>query len=324
MTVYAASSVRSVRSAQQQGVAVIMVLLVLAIVAVTTAALVKRHQFNQAMASQVIHLGQAKAHIQGAEHWVQLMLQQDRQDNNIDHLGEAWAQVTPPLPVEQGFLVGQVEDLQGKFNLNSVVSGNQVQGTSVALFERLLKQHELDPQLSGYLTDWIDTNVETPQGTLEDAYYLALPVPYRSANQALLDVTELALVRGFDASTVTTLKPYITALPLASKININTASAGVLMAMSETISQTKAQQLVTRRRLNYWDNVGAFVDAAVGAKSANNQAQWQSLANLTTLSSAYFGLKIGAQFGVAKTHLESTLYRSDNGTVTVVSRMYTP
>ena len=82
--------------AYQSGVAVIMVLLVLAIVAVTTAALVKRHQFNQAMASQVIHLGQAKSHIQGAEHWVQLMLQQDRQDNNIDHQGEAWAQAVPP------------------------------------------------------------------------------------------------------------------------------------------------------------------------------------------------------------------------------------
>ena len=59
------------RPASQQGVAVIMVLLVLAIVAVTTAALVKRHQFNQAMASQVMHLGQAKAHIQGAEHWAE-------------------------------------------------------------------------------------------------------------------------------------------------------------------------------------------------------------------------------------------------------------
>ena len=310
--------------AYQSGVAVIMVLLVLAIVAVTTAALVKRHQFNQAMASQVIHLGQAKAHIQGAEHWVQLMLQQDRQDNNIDHQGEAWAQAVPPLPVEQGYLVGQVVDLQGKFNLNSVVLGNQVQAGPKALFERLLQQHELNPQLSGYLADWIDANVETPQGTLEDAYYLGLPRPYRSANQALLDISELALVRGFDARTVATLKPYITALPLASKINVNSANEGVLMAMSEAISQTQAQQLVTRRRLNYWASVSAFVDAALGEKSVNNQIQWQALANLTTVSSAYFGLKVGAQFGVAKTHLESTLHRSDNGTITVVSRIYTP
>ena len=312
------------RLTHEKGVAVIMVLLVLAIVAVTTAALVKRHQFNQAMASQVIHLGQAKAHIQGAEHWAQHLLQQDRQDNNIDHLGEAWAQVALPMPVEQGFVSGWMVDLQGKFNLNSLVNGNQVHEPSVAVFERLLKQHQLDPQLSVYLADWIDTNVETEQGTLEDAYYLALPVPYRSANQALLDSSELGLVRGFDATTVGLLKPYITALPFTSQINVNSANVGIVEAMSESITQTKAQQLVTRRKLNYWRNVGAFVDAALGPKSANNQAQWESLAKIATLSSGYFGLHIGAQFGVGKTHLESTLHRSDNGTVTVVSRIYTP
>jgi len=305
--------------AREQGVAVIMVMLVLAIVAVTTAALVKRHQFNQAMASQVIHLGQAKAHIQGAEHWAHLLLKQDRKDNNIDHLGEPWAQMALPMPVEQGFVSGQITDLKGKFNLNSVVNKS-----SVAVFKRLLEQHQLNPQLSVYLTDWVDANAETQQGTLEDAYYLSLPVPYRSANQALLDISELGLVRGFDATSVRLLKPYITALPLTSKINVNSANEAVLIAMSEAISPTKAQQLVTRRKLNYWRNVGAFVDAALGAKSASNQTQWQNLAEITTVSSNYFRLKIGAQFGVAKTRLESTVHRSDNGTVTVISRMYTP
>jgi len=304
---------------REQGVAVIMVLLVLAIVAVTTAALVKRHQFNQAMTSQLIHLGQAKAHIQGAEHWAHLLLKQDRQDNTIDHLGEAWTQMALPMPVEQGFVSGQMVALEGKFNLNSVVNG-----PSAAAFERLLEQHQLNPQLSGYLTDWIDENIETQQGTLEDAYYLALPVPYRSANQALVDPSELGLVRGFDATTISLLKPYITALPLTSKININSANEDLLMAMSGSITQTKAQQLVIQRKLNYWSNVSTFVDAAVGQKSANNQVQWDDLAQIATVSSDYFGLEINAQFGVAKTRLESTLHRSDNGTVTVVSRIYTP
>ena len=305
--------------ARQQGVAIIMVMLVLAIVAVTTAALVKRHQFNQAMASQVIHLGQAKAHIQGAEHWAHLVLKQDRQDNSIDHLGEAWAQITLPVPVEQGFVSGRMVDLKGKFNLNSVVSG-----PSAAVFERLLEQRQLSPKLSGYLVDWIDENVETQQGTLEDAYYLALPVPYRSANQALVDPSELGLVRGFDAITVNLLKPYITALPFTSKININSANEGLLMAMSGSITQIKAQQLVTQRKLNYWRNVSTFVNAALGQKSSENQVQWDILAQIATVSSDYFGLEISAQFGVAKTRLESTLHRSDNGTVTVVSRIYTP
>ncbi len=314
----------SYRAGGQQGVAVIMVLLVLAIVAVTTAALVKRHQFNQAMTSHVIHLGQAKAHIQGAEHFAAQLLQQDRQDNNIDHLDETWAQVSSPMPVEQGFLSGRMNDLQGKFNINSVMLGNQVHSPSMGVFERLLSQHELDPQLSRYLADWLDVNVETQQGTLEDAYYLALPVGYRSTNQGLVDISELALVRGFDAATLGLLKPYITALPLNSKINVNSAGPGLLIAMSATITNSQAQQLVTRRKLNYWANVSQFVEAVLGPKSINNQAQWQNLSALASVSSDYFGLKISAQFGVAKTQLESILHRSDTGTISVVARIYTP
>ena len=94
-------------------------------------------------------------------------------------------------------------------------------------------------------------------------------VPYRSANQSLLDLSELALVRGFDANTRALLKPFITALPLVAKINVNSANEGVLMAMSDTISRTKAQQLFTRRKLNYWPSVATFVDAVVGQKSVD-------------------------------------------------------
>lgn len=309
---------------RQQGVAVIMVMLVLAIVAVTTAALVKRHQFNQAMASHVIHLGQAKAHIQGAEHWAYLILKQDRQNNSIDHLGEIWAQLALPIPVEQGFLSGQMVDLQGKFNLNSLVDGNTVHAPSVAIFKRLLQQNELDPQLSDYLTDWIDSNVDTRQGTLEDAYYLALPLPYRSANQGLVDLSELALVRGFDADTISLLKPYITSLPFTSKININNASEALLMAMSDAISPAKAEELATRDRLDYWRDVSQFVDAAIGQETTDNKTQWDSLAQKAKVSSDYFSLDIKAQFGVAKTRLKSILHRSDDGTMSVISRIYTP
>jgi|TARA_B110000967_G_scaffold10938_1_gene10723 general secretion pathway protein K len=315
----------SYHKAREQGVAVIMVMLVLAIVAVTTAALVKRHQFNQAMATQVIHLGQAKAHIQGAELWAYQLLKQDKQDNNVDHMAEAWAQITPPLPVAQGFLHGQIEDLQGKFNLNSLVAENNIHQPSMALFERLLKQHNLDPQLAWHLVDWIDPNVEThQQGTLEDAYYLALPVPYRSANQALLDVSELGLVRGFNAATVAILKPYVAALPYGSEININSANEGLLMAMSSAINRSKAQQLITRRKLNYWSNSRDFVDAAVGPKSSSNQNQWTSLMQISTVSSHFFSLNVNALFGEINTRLESTLQRSDNGTVTTLTRIYTP
>lgn len=309
---------------KQQGVAVIMVLLVLAIVAVTTSALVKRHQFNQAMTSQVIHLGQAKAHIQGGELWAHAILKQDRNDNNIDHLGETWAQIALPMPVEQGFISGRIIDLQGKFNLNSVVKGNNPQQNTVAIFERLLENLGLEKGLSANLIDWIDADLETAKGTLEDAYYLGLETPYRSANQALRDVSELALVQGFDVNIVETLKPYVAATAYTSTINVNTAPAIILEALSPIISATKAQELATLRQLDHFSSVKDFVDIALGPKTQANATQWDLLASHSNISSQHFEINISAQFGVAKTRLESRVYRSDNGVISVASRIYTP
>jgi len=310
---------------KERGVAVIMVLLVLAIVAVTTAALMKRYQYAQAMASQVIHLGQTKAHIQGAEAWAAQLLTQDRHNNNLDHLGENWAQVALPMPVEQGFVSGKLTDLQGRFNLNSVVVNNSVNQSALGLFKRLLEQQSIDPKIAIHLVDWIDKNVENHQiGTLEDAYYLGLAKPYRSANQPLVDVSELGLVKGFSAVLVAQLKPFVCALPTPTRINVNTASSQVIEALSADITQAQAQQLVASRSTHHWGSPAAFIEAAIGPKTADSSAKWQTLEALVSTQSQYFELNMAAQFGVAKTRLESKLYRSDNGQVTTLSRIYTP
>ena len=310
---------------RQKGVAVIMVLLVLAIVAITTAALIKRHQFSQTMTSQLVHLGQTKAHIQGAQLWAAQMLTTDRQSNKVDHLGESWAQLTLPMPVEQGFVSGYITDLQGQFNLNSLVADNQVNEAAMGLFKRLLEQQKLNPQLSWYLVDWIDRNVETEQqNTLEDAFYLGQAVPYRSANQALVDISELGLVRGFDQATVAMLMPFVSALPQPTKINVNSASIDVLMALSNTIDINQAEQLIINRNDRYWRTSSAFIEAVLGPKDSENQHQWSALAELVTVDSHYFKLNVAAQFDVAKIQLESNLHRGNNGQVTVLSKIYTP
>src|SRR4029079_10158306 len=71
----------------------------------------------------------------------------------------------------------------------------------------------------------------TGTGGGESAYYLSLKRPYRAANQLLAQVDELYRVRGFDAATVAKLRPHVTALPVRTSININTASGAVLAAV---------------------------------------------------------------------------------------------
>ena len=63
-----------------------------------------------------------------------------------------------------------------------------------------------------------------------------MDTPYRAANRAFSDVSELLQVKGFDKKTVEKLAPYISALPATGvRININTAPAGLLRILGNKL-----------------------------------------------------------------------------------------
>jgi len=215
----------------QQGLALITAVLVVAIVATvaTTLALGEQVWFRQAQ--NMTNRAQAESLRQGALSYAAILLARDT--NQTDHLGEPWAKPLPPLPVEDGMIAFAVSDAQGRFNLNNLVRAGAPSPPDSAMFRNLLTSQGLDPGLSEALRDWLDSNttVDGPGGA-EDIEYLSLPQPYRSANQPLQSVDELRLVKGFTAKAVEKLRPYVTALPVPTTVNVNTAPDQVLAALT--------------------------------------------------------------------------------------------
>ena len=101
-------------------------------------------------------------YVQGAEAWAADILRQDLVDSpESDHLGEQWAIELPPLPVDGGAIVGRLEDLQGRFNLNNLVGANGMENELARRqFERLLLSVDVDPALAGAVVDWLDPDTE--------------------------------------------------------------------------------------------------------------------------------------------------------------------
>src|SRR5262249_43961563 len=148
-----------------------------------------------------------------------------------DSLDEPWAKPIVALPIERALVAGAIADEQGKYNLNNLLNGTQKSAADVEILRRLLASVGLDPDLAHAVLDWIDPDGDiSGNGGAEDAYYLSLPKPYRAANQPMAQVEELYRVRGFDAAAVGKLKPYVTALPGRTPLNVNTASALVIAA----------------------------------------------------------------------------------------------
>jgi general secretion pathway protein K len=239
--------------ARQHGVAIVLAMGVVTLAALAAIAMMVAQSTWSSQVELTAGHAQAQLLIQAGLDWNRAVLSDDRRSNSVDHLGEPWALRLPPMPVEKGELSSYIEDQQGKFNLNNLVKGGKVNLAQLAHFERLLSVLGLPTALAGALADWIDADSEPqPQDGAEDAYYLSLQPPYLAANRPLIDVAELALVRGFDDNVRARLRPFVSALPVFTPVNMNTASPEVIAAVVDGLGLDGARALVEKRARAYF------------------------------------------------------------------------
>jgi general secretion pathway protein K len=233
----------------RRGFAVVMAMLIVALAASVAGFMAWQQSMWVRQAENLSNLAQADAIARAAGRWALMALVEDGKRSAIDHEGELWATALPLIPVEHGSATIRMVDLQGRFNLNNLVQGLKPSAPDVAAFRRLLESQGLAPDLANAVIDWIDADGEpTFPGGAEDIDYLAARPPYRAANRPLIDIGELARVKGFDTAALAKLAPFVAALPATTPLNLNTAPAEVLSAMFPKMSLVEAQGLVASRR----------------------------------------------------------------------------
>ena len=300
---------------RQQGVAVVLAMGVVALAAIAAAAMLA----SQSTWSRHAELGaehmQAQALVQAGIDWGRALLSDDRRLSSIDHLGEPWALRLPPVPVDNGELAGQLDEQQGLFNLNNLVRNGKVSPAHVAQFRRLLEILALPDALAASLADWLDADGEPqPQDGAESGYYQGLQPPYLAANRPLGDVAELALVRGFDEAVRTRLRPFVTALPRFTPVNVNTASPEVLAAVVSNLDLDQARALTAQRGRAYFRNPSEFLAQLPSGAVADG--------NNVTTASQYFVASARVTIGGAQARGSALLERESTGWPTVVWRKY--
>jgi general secretion pathway protein K len=234
-------------------VAIVLAMGVVALAAMAaTAMMITQSTWSRESELTADHV-QAQTLVLAGVDWARAVLSDDRRLGNIDHLGEPWALRLPPMSVETGELAGYIEDQQGLFNLNNLVTGGKVNAVQLGHFQRLLSLLDLPAALSGTLVDWIDADSEPqPQGGAEDGVYLALEPPYLAANRPLTDISELALVQGFNDGVRARLRPFVSALPAFTAVNVNTAPPEVLAAVIDGLGLDGARELIAQRDRAYF------------------------------------------------------------------------
>lgn len=313
----------------QHGTALVTALLVLFLTVTLATDMASRQQFDVRRTGNLLTLDQAHEIALGGERWAIAILARDRRgeappgqslsaddDNSadVDSLEEGWAQPLPPIPVEGGQIAGRIIDLQGRFNVNNLVADGAVDALALARFERLLETLEIDRGVAQAVVDWIDADGETtfPSGA-EDDFYIARGEPYLAANQPLVTVSELLLVRGIDNEIWTRLKPHVTAQPEATAVNVNTASAAVLGALAEGLDSGTAEQLAGRAAEEPFESVEEFLGEDV-------LADLEIDSNRIAVRSDHFRVRATVVLGRVEYTLYSWLQRDDNGASRVLRR----
>ena len=302
----------------QQGAALIMAILALALMVEIAALAVGDYGATLELLVGRQDLAQSRWLARGAVDWAKNVLSEDlRVTQDVDHAGELWGTRIAPTPVEDGEVAGEISDQSGYFNLNSLVVNGRVDAGQVARYRRLLELIGFSPadaiQLAATLVDWLDSDDTPTAGGAEAAWYAAQQAGYRPANGMLADTDELRLIRGYSSDVVERVRRVAVALPdPGARINVNFAPAEVLSATidigSRYLSLEDARTIIANRSGRPFTKLEDFrkllpVGANVGS---------------FVTGSRYFLVGGRAKYGLAVTRMQVLLDRKSNGELNMV------
>ncbi|MFL9959781.1 type II secretion system minor pseudopilin GspK [Paraburkholderia sediminicola] len=198
---------------------------------------------------------------------------------------------------EQGaatYLSGSIEDAQAKFNLRNLVSSPtpgvlQLNLEQIGAYQRLLVSLGVNSQLAKATAVQVrnslsqsatrfqtvistsgTTTTSTVEGGATGGNFTDKPGLDDDDNAAgaplqMTSVDSLLDIPGYTPEMVARLRPFVTVLPTATALNMNTASAEVIAAVVPGMSQSAAQGFVASRKTVFFHNVGDVQLALRGA-----------------------------------------------------------
>jgi general secretion pathway protein K len=311
---------------RQRGVALILAVLIVALATMLAASVSFKGYLDQRRSANTFAMDQGFEVALGGEAWAADSLRRDKQQSSkTDDFTEEWATPIPPIPIEGGEFEGQLEDMQGRFNINSLVAleGGQLKEDKAAVerFQRLLDLLQLEPKWATIIADWIDTDIQPgfPDGA-EDPTYTGLTPPYRTANMPVTRASELLAIAGFGLERYRKLEPFVTALPIGTPINVCTASPEVLDSIiGKNLEFTHSRENLTEtRKQRCFPNKQDFESGL----SADDKRMLEE-GKVVDQTSSYFRSTIWVTIGTTQYTLYSLLYRGgNNGLVRPILRSH--
>ena len=256
---------RTSRPRHQRGAALLTAMIIVVLIVTLASSMV----WQQWRAVQVEVAERARSQsawiLSGALDWARLILREDARGTAVDHLGEPWAvplaeaRLSTFLAADknntddgpEAFLSGSITDAQSRYNVTNLVDQAKgiVDPLEFAAFERLCQNLGVDSSMASLVANGL-RDALAPAGSGNAS---------SNANAPLLpqSVAQLSWL-GVDAASLELLAPYIVVLPVATEVNVNTASAEVLVAMIKGNDHATAERLLQVRQRTPFEDMAKF------------------------------------------------------------------
>ena len=265
-----------IRPSRQRGVAVITALLLTALAITVVASLFWQQQVQvRSMENQRLRL-QTQWAMRGMVDFARFWLRQD--NPSLTALDGVWA-----TPIEEARLddyvdrekvdtekfdatvSGRALDAQARFNITNLATTGVVNPPYVKAYQRLLANLQLDSSLAQATADAVlraRPKPRAPDGGT-DGKTPATPAATGGSSEpvAFTQVEDLLAVPGYTPQAIEKLRDFIIVLPKPTAVNVNTASAEVLSAITDmSVSEASALTLSNPRkkfvdRANFQNNI---------------------------------------------------------------------
>jgi general secretion pathway protein K len=320
---------------RQRGIALLVAVLLVALGTIIAAAIAYENAMTARRGAATFALDQSVLIGEAAESLAAYGLREVwRSDKQHIYIGQGWDKPVGPVEVvPEVMLTASLEDLSGRFNLNSLVSADgTVDKTAFAAFQQLLTFVDIEPKWAGYIVDWIDPDIvpQNPDGA-EDSVYMGQSPPYRTPNMYITSASELLALPGFGHDRYKKLAPYVVALPVDAKVNVCTASGLVLDAFIpgrrefglDPAGLQKNRESAGACFPTLQEYQAAFASGGGGTSSTTSRGTNDS-ATMFAMNSSYFRLTSFVTIGATEFNLYSLLYQDATGSVRPLLRSYTP
>ena len=267
--------VMPMKADSQRGVALLTILLLVVSITVVAGAMLASQKIAIRRSGLLFDQNQLLQDIDAGQQLAVTMIRADANLNDTDSTQDIWAKPVPPYTLGTHSIGIEMRDEASRFNINNLYQNGAVDTAALAVFQRLLTQLNLAPDIAIAVLDYQDADSEVYQdGGDESTVYNQQSNSSADndlPNQRLVNIDQLQNVKGINVEVLAVLRPYITVVPHYLPINMNTASPVILAALIDGATSQQMQTIVDLREKQVFESIDEIWQLPILSSLDNKQ-----------------------------------------------------